>query len=1179
MSRVNQRIFTDTPLVSRLASWSKIVLLVAFATLLAGMANAQSISATLTGVVSDPAQAVIPGAKVTLTNKASGDVRATVTNSEGYYTFASLIVGTYDLTVSASGFLDHKVEGISFSGAEKRNISVTMTIGATAERVEVTSVADLVTPVDSGEKSATLQVKQLQDFSVVGRSAAEFIKIMPGFAISGTGTENRSNFTGETIGINGNGDGGSQSAFNNAYSVNGMPTNSLDITADGAHVSDPGCNCATPVNPNTDMIQEFKVLTSNFGADNQKGPAVVSSIAKSGGRDFHGGAYLYARHYTLNANDWLNNRQGVDKFTGKQSAPRPQNKYFFPGGNIGGPVLFPGTNFNKNRDKLFFFAGYEYYYQTLDTGLLRGTVPTDGMRNGNFSPSEVAKMGNITASGGPPQQINQSQFPGGIIPQNQIDPGGQAMMKLLPLPNADPNGNGGYNYVEQIVFNQNSHQFMTRWDYNISDNTKLFVRYNRQWEQQKFPVGLWWRNGNQVPYPTPVVGKNSSDSISASLTHVFTPTLTNEVVVAYTQIFFPNVFEDPSKVERSTVGYPYQGLWKNGVTQIPSFTGWGGEFATLLNPGGFEVGGSRGLYADKFMPTIADNVSKVWGTHTAKFGAFYEWIRNTQPANGNTNGQMILSNWGSNTSGSAYADLVLGRMTQYNEQSFNRVNDITYNTFEMYAMDNWKVNKRLSLDYGIRVSHFGPWSDNAGYGFSIFDYSKYNPSAPATEYSGFLWNARDPSVPLSGFPNRAFYYAPRIGGAFDLTGNGNTVIRGGWGRFYFHTAQFTAGLDVSAGVKAYTFQSSTTLKDIENYQPGAGDRLGAAAVDSKDDRTPYTDSYSVTISQRTPFSGLLEAAYVGNRSRELLQQTGQNSNINMVPAGALLAPGAGDPNNPTNGYDSYRPLAGFQDINISTHGLYQNYNAFQLTWIRTKGRYNLNVNYTFSKSLGIVNAGWDGFNMKNNYGVMPNDRRHLFNAAYSVELGDFVKGNKVAGGFVNGWQISGIAQVQSGVNLIANNGNNYSWNMNANGFNLPNGYDVSSRSVNGTDSLALRPLVTCNPLANLGKNQFVNGACYSLPNQPGANGPTITPAVYGPAFMNFDLGLFKNFQLSEAKRIQVRFNAYNFLNHPLWTFPNTGSNLRLNFDQNTGQLNNPNFGIATEKQGRRIIQLAVKYYF
>jgi len=659
---------------------------------------AQSIFATLTGVVSDPAQAVVPNAKVTIKNAASGDQRTTQTNSEGYFTFASVPVGTYTVTVEASGFQTYEASGFTLSGAEKRNLDVVLKVGSTTERVSVVADVDLVTPVDSGEKSATLTQKQLQDFSVVGRSAAEFIKILPGFSIRGTGTENRANFTGENIGINGNGDAGSQSAFNNAYSVNGLPASSLDITADGAHVSDPGCNCATPVNPNTDMIQEFKVLTSNFSAENQKGPAVVTSVAKSGGREFHGTAYMYARDYTLNSNDWLNNKVGL---------PRPQNRYLFPGGNIGGPVLIPGTKFNRNRDRLFFFTGYEHYFQRLDTGLLRTTVPTEGMRTGNFSPAELAKLGTITASGGPPQQLTGAQFPGGLIPASQIDRSGRGLINLFPLPNADPNATGGFNYVRQIVFDQNSLQWLTRVDYSISDNTKLFVRYNLQAESQQFPVGLWWCNGNQVPYPTPIIGKNRSHSVTASLTHVFNPTLTNEFVFGYTFIAFPNVFDDPRKVDRNNLGIPLRGLFKNGVAQIPAMTGWGGEFATLFNPGGFEVGGARGLFADKYLPTFSNNTTKVWGTHTTKFGVFYEYIRNNQPGNGYTNGLPIFTNWGGNTSGSAYGDLLLGRPTQYQEQSFNRLNNIGMPIFEFFLQDQWKVTRRLTLEGGCASPTWG----------------------------------------------------------------------------------------------------------------------------------------------------------------------------------------------------------------------------------------------------------------------------------------------------------------------------------------------------------------------------------------------------------------------------------------------------------------------------------------
>jgi len=359
------------------------------------------------------------------------------------------------------------------------------------------------------------------------------------------------------------------------------------------------------------MIAEFKVTMSNFSAENQKGPAVISSVSKSGGQDYHGSGFFYARHYALNANDWLSNYN-------KQ--PRPQNKYFYPGGTFSGPLVIPGTSFNQSRQKLFFFTGYEYFYQVLDTGLLRATVPTDGMRQGNFSPAELAKLGNITASGSPPGQINARNlplYPGGIIPASAIDKNMQALMNLYRKPNSDPNTNGGYNWTDDLVFNQNNHQWLTRVDYNISENTKLFIRYNLQRELQRFPIQLWSNATNQqLPYPTDVLGKNRSDSVTASLTHVFSPTMTNEFVFGYTFIGFPNVFEDPDKVDRTKVGFNYKLLYKNGVTQIPNFGG-GSEAAQINNYGGFEIGGPKaGLYANKWLPSFSDTIAKVWGRHT-----------------------------------------------------------------------------------------------------------------------------------------------------------------------------------------------------------------------------------------------------------------------------------------------------------------------------------------------------------------------------------------------------------------------------------------------------------------------------------------------------------------------------------------------------------------------------------
>lgn len=1169
---------------------------------LAASVWSQALFSTLTGVVTDPSGAVVAGLKVTLRNAESGDLRDTVTDNQGYYSFASVPVGTYNLNISAPGFQNFQESSIALGGGERRNVNASLQVGSTNQTVEVLGTAGIITPVDSGEKSDILTTKQLENYVQVGSNAAEYLKIMPGFGVQ-NGVSNKSNYSGQTIGINANGDAGSQSPLNNAFSYNGLPGNTLDIVADGAHVSDPGCNCDTPVNPNSDFLQEFRILTSNFSAEEQKGPMVITSVTKAGGSSFHGNAFFSARNYSLNANDAYSNALGIQQ---------PQNKYYYPGGSIGGPVLIPWTHFNRNRNKLFFFTGYEYFYQVLDTGNLTATVPTAGMISGNFSPSELAKLGAKTASGNPPGAVPAS-WPGGQMPANLIDPNMQALMKLYPAPNANPNVTGGYNYVQSEIFNQNDHQWTSRVDYNVSDNTKVFVRYNLQRETQQFPVGLWWRNGDQVPYPTPVQGKNSSQSVTGTITHVFSPTMTNEAVFAYTFVGFPNVFADPAKVNRKNVGYNDPTLFNNGVAQIPSFGAFGpNEAALIFNPGGFEAGGaSAGLYANKYMPSVSDTFTKVLGTQTIKAGFFYEWIRNAQPANNYTNGllQFVPSSNTSFTYGNAYADELAGNLSNYQEQNFNRLNEISYNTYEGFVQDSWKVTPKLTVEAGLRMTHFQPWIDDLGYGYSVFIPSQYNSAnggscAAAPTFCGFQWHGRDPSVPVGGFPTRALFWQPRVGFAYDFSGNGNTVIRGGWGRFYYHSGQFTAGLDTSAGSEGITLTPNSIgdkrlLASQLNTIAFQAQPATPSAVNSTDNSQPYTSSYSFTVSQRTPWSGLLEVAYVGNESNTLQNSAGYGSNINLVPYGAMFGtvnPGLANANN-------YRPYPGYSDLNQATNNLYANYNALQITWAHQATWATIQLNYTYGKSQGIVSpngstlgavqATLDPFNLRNNYGVLPGDRRQLFNATYSVNLPSPAHGNKFAAGAVNGWQISGITQLESGANLTYNtNGNNY--NMQLNGAILPGtegivnsdgskGIPINNQSILGTNAIQLNPILTCNPTANLGPHQYINGNCFSVPTTVGQNGPTLLPAVYGPMFFNSDLGLFKNFQIKESMKLQFRVQAYNFVNHPLWSFPNQ-NNLTLQYKQAspgsaTISQSNSTFGVTQFKQGQRIVELSVKFYF
>ena len=1194
-----------------------VCLVVFLCVLLVGVSPAfsQSIFATLTGVVSDPQGAVVVNAKITLKDALSGSSRDTTTNGDGYYTFASVPVGTYILTVDAPTFKQYQAKGVSLGGGEQRNLNVVLAIGVAGETVQVDAENSTVAVTDSGEKSFALETKELQSFTQVGSNAAEYIKIVPGFGIS-NGTQNKSNYNGQTIGINANGDSGSQSPLNAAYSYNGLPTNSLDITADGAHVSDPGCNCDTPVNPNSDFVQEFKVLTSNFSAEEQKGPVVISSITKAGGSQFHGNAFFSARNHSLNANDWLNNFSGVKQ---------PANAYYYPGGSVGGPVIIPGTRFNKNRSKLFFFTGYEYYNQTLDTGLLRATVPTSSELTGDFSPTSIAGEGTVTASGKAPGPLNSAAlaaFGGTKIPActgtpngRCIDPNMLALTKLFSAPNANPNSTAGYNYVQSEIFNQNNKQWVIRSDWSLSDNTKVFVRYNYQREVQQFPVGLWWRNTDQVPYPTPIQGRNRSDSLSGTLTHVFSQSMTNETVVAYTFVGFPNVFADPSKVSRTNVGYNYKGLFQNGVAQIPSFGQFGpSEAALVFNPGGFEAGGaSSGLYANKYMPSVSDTLTKVIAKHTLKAGIFWERIRNAQPANNYTNGLLQVSSGNTYSWGNEYADLLTGNLSNYTESNKNRINDINYTTWEFFGQDSLKLTPKLTVEIGMRFTHFTPWIDGLGFGYSIFDLTQFNPSC-ASAFCGFEWHAKVPSVPVGGFPTRGLFYQPRLGAAYDIAGNGRTVVRGGWGRFYYHSGQFTNGLDASASVSTANLSPSNWVGSTGcPANPPAGSALFAAylsclnlsatpaspaAVDSKDNNQPYTDSWSVNVDRVTPWQGLLEVAYVGNRSRELQNtQGGAGSNINLVPFGAMLT--ASNPGNANA--NLYRPLQGYGDLNLATNNLYGNYNAMQISWAHRSRYYTIQTNYTWQKALGIVLPTVDPFNLTSNYGVQPTDRRQLFNAAYSVNLGDRVRVNHFVNGTLNGWQLSGITQIESGANITYGGAYNVNTNYNM-GLSCvgaaclqsgaiipgsvsaanPTGIAINNQSILGTNAQQLNPLVTCNPLSGRSAHQYVNGSCFSAPTTPGKNGPTMMPVAYGPEYFNSDLAVFKNFAMSESKSLQIRVQAYNFLNHPLYSFPN-GSNLTLQFTQDPATLKitqaNANFGIATQKQGARTMEFAAKFYF
>src|SRR5256886_2460138 len=651
--------------------------------------------------------------------------------------------------------------------------------GAKSETVVVEASDAQITPVDSGEKSALINEHILQNVAIVGQNAAEFVKIMPGMAFTG-GVVNQSSYAADDQ-RTGTGPVGS-------FSANGTRTAALDITSDGAHIIDPGCNCGQAMNTNADMTAELKVMTSNFGADESKGPVTISAIGKSGGQQFHGEAYLYSRYYSLNANDPQNKNSNI---------ARPETKYFYPGFQIGGPVILPHPGFNRNRDRMFFFFGTEYYKQDVDNGVYHAVVPTAAMRQGDFSNSAYLSSLNGYAVSGVP---NANGFTNGRL-TGTPDPNGQILMNLYPLPNQDPTkpGSGGFNYANGQTRYSNMLQFRGRVDYNITQSTKLSVSYNQQHDNALNSLDVLWGSGGNswaaptTPYPSPIVEKTQSDVITANLTKVFSPSLTNELVFSYTYLNLPNSIVDRSKVERGALGLNFGTLFDHGDASkliFPQMTGWGDGISNMLNTG-FELNGT--VYAKKTLPSVADNLTKVWKTHTSKFGFYWERTWNEQPGNSAVNGSMIFSNWGSGGNGNAYADMLIGQTTQYSEQNFDVVPAFRYITAEFYATDSWKISRRLTLDYGMRFSHLGPWVDATGYGFAAWYPNLYSAGAGGSvngfTFPGIEWNKVNSAAALPVSGSRLFFYNPRVGFAWDLFGTGKTVLRGGYGMYRFHDEQ------------------------------------------------------------------------------------------------------------------------------------------------------------------------------------------------------------------------------------------------------------------------------------------------------------------------------------------------------------------------------------------------------
>ncbi len=1198
--------------------------------LLSVLANAQSLG-TLTGTVADQTGAIVPKANVTLVNEGTGETRTTVSNPSGYFSFAAITPGTYTVKVKVASFKGWEQKGIAVRPGDVRDITADLEVGTATETVEVDAAASAVAPVDSGERSAVLTAKQIENLTLEGREATELIRTLPGFAAyNGGGLANKLASDPGVVALNGGGQVGTN------YNGGGnLFRGGQDLTFDGAHIMDNGCNCGSTTTVNGDMVSEVKVQTSNFGADSAKGPLVVNVVGKSGTTSYHGEVYLHARDETFNSLDWAFKNTMLTSPKGLVTPP--QSRYLYPGVQFGGPI--PGTN-----KKLVFTTAFEYYYQNQIPlggtnnggipGILTDNVPTLSMRAGDFSQSGSNSSPGLSTNTDNADLCNGLGYPSNWSPlcgdlgysiAGQMDPGGVALINQVPLPNANPLQTRGYNYVKPENTNQNGWMERTRVDYNLSDNDKVYATYQIQKETDTMPVHIWWQPTNSIPFPGGLSSHDNSQTVSGHYIKIVNPTLTNDFSGALGYINFPLVKNDPNAWSIASTGYPYKNVFNTNSNMAPAIGNgyWLSGMPQMIQNDLFENGctnsagcGNKPFVWKKWNLSLEDNVTKVFKTHTFKMGFYWEKTVNDQGANSDLSGHFEALQWGAPCGhGNPVANFLLG-CAGYDQVSKYALDNLWYPTYSGYVQDDWKATKRLTLNLGLRLDHLGEWRTPNGAGIATWiNDPTQNPSGSAPGYS---WHGIQSNIPVTSRSVNAITWEPRIGIAYDLHGNGKTVLRGGWGEYGYRDQwnNYQTPTDVAQGVRTYNSDSSKQkMADISALNgtidpatrgcgPGtvAGGTCGnLVGFDLRDHNQPITRSFNFTVSHQTPWNSLLEIGYVGSTTHYAGLVGNTNNldvrNLNIIPTGALfaLAPNPAfpsctnllDPANPncdvstsfgTNnsggvngGGANLYTLTNYYGNNVTDvtrHIGKANYNAMQISWTRQRGRISYNLNYTWSKALGTLGtaqlngASDDAINLAHDYGVLSIDRSHIVNLTYTVELGNPVR-NRALGYVTNGWMISGITTWQSGGDMVTQADGATNLGMGGTGPLDPHldsngnkqGYPINAMNWLGTNNVALQPTVVCNPTANLKAHQYFNESCFSVP-AAGEQGWWQLPYIHGPAYFNSDLALSKTFKVTERQNVQLRLSAFNFLNHPLDSFTGVSDN-KISFNYANSSCPNP----------------------
>jgi hypothetical protein len=1100
-----------------------------------GTAGAQEISGSLRGTVLDASGSAVSGAKVSATNKETGLTRSTVSDAKGEYALVELPVGPYQLQVETAGFQKFVQEGITLTVTQHGTVTVHLAVGTAMEKLEVKANADVIdtTSTNLGQTVGDREILDLplngRHFTQLGLLQPGVVPITPGLAAAG-GTLREGQ----------------------AYAVNGQRPESNNFLIDGADNFN-GVDGGFVLQPPVDAIAEFKILTHTANAEfGHSTGSTTDIITRSGTNNYHGALWEFFRNNALDAKSFF------------PSSVEPLHRNQF-GATLGGPV---------KKDKTFFFAYYEGIRNSQGETTLT-TVPSEAERGGNFGELCTNQGGSFDASG------NCVKSDGGPLPRGQLfvlfGPSPAAVpFNMQPVLNPIsanllrfyPHANQGLNtYVGTQILTSDSNQFGVRLDHYLTAQDSLNFRYSFSQGSQTDPLST---SGANVPgFP---VGENQrSQNFVVQETHTFSP----NVVALGRFSFLRNKFlydEHLNHTDPGSLGFQYQPSLAAAVG--PPFIQVGG-YASVGDP----ITGPRNTFQDSY--DFSGSLTWVKGRHQMKFGAGYQYEQINVLQGIATNGFFVFATFPFTDS---FASFLFGQPVFFLQGAgdFNR--GLRGHSVNMYAQDTYKVTSRLTVNYGLRYEIPSPYTDvrNRQNLWIPGQQSVVNPQAPA----GLLYPG-DPGVPRGLIQTQKDAFAPRIGVAWDPTGNGEWLVTAAYGIFYdpYYTGQ---GGPLQDPISAPPYLQTPQISGPNFANPYSGINpivngfvfpMTLLVLDPKL-KLPYAQDWNLNIQKSFGKDWLLQAGYIGTKGTRLPRFIEANPTV-YDPS---LTPTENGKMSDQRRLFSGCTVAHQQPCTFSSVGeisgiANSTYNALQVS---LKKRFNKGLSflasYTFSKTLddtstfnitgsasqstaGENDLAQNPFDVRAEHGRSMFDARHRFVISYQWNLPWYQHPDNWYGHILGGWQVNGITTLMSNTPFSVYDSSNPSEQGSApeiSGF-----FSSRPNMVGNPDSGACTKMSVSTPVRTPGC-WFNTGAFQQA--APGTFGNVGRNTLKGPAFQQWDFSAIKTIRVHESMNLQFRGELFNIFNN-------------VNFQLPNNDFSSPNFGQIQGAQPGRIVQLALKFLF